>query len=127
MSIHIGEIIKTHVESLKVTQKEFGALIYKHEKTVPDIFERATMSIDLLIIISKGLEKDFLNVFYTEEPMKSLREDEITRLESRIKTLTEKTELLIKELTGKLELIDVQKGNLLLVIERLEEFKKNQL
>lgn len=66
MSIHIGNIIKTHVENKRLTQKEFGALINKHEKTVPDIYDRASMSCDLLVTISDALKIDFLNILYSE-------------------------------------------------------------
>lgn len=119
MPIHIGEIIKARVEHLGLTQKQFGALINKHEKTVPDIYGRPTMSIDLLIAISEALKQDFLTVYYGEEPLQSLREDQITKLQQQVKTLTEKAELLAKELAWKQELIDIQKGYLSLAIERL--------
>jgi plasmid maintenance system antidote protein VapI len=121
MSIHIGRIIQSHVEDRRLTQKEFGALIHKHEKTVPDIYDRATMSIDLLISISGALKKDFLNFFYSEEPMSNLRTDEVTQLQQQVKALNEKTEQQTKELAHKQELIELQKDYLALAIERLED------
>lgn len=131
MAIHIGELIQKEVEAKRLTYKEFGALIHRNEKTIPDIYDRATMSIDLLIIISEALKKDFLRIFYTEEPMKSLREGEtveyqhqMNAITEQVKKITDKAEYLAKELTGKQELIEVLKGYNLLATERLEEFKK---
>lgn len=134
MAIHLGELIQKEVEAKRLTYKEFGALIHRNEKTIPDIYDRASMSIDLLVTISEALKKDFLQVYYTEEPMKSLREGEgveyqqlIKVINEQVKALTDKTEYLSKELMGKQELIDVLKGYLQLSIERLEEYKKNQV
>src|SRR5688572_24243491 len=126
MAIHIGDIIRKEVEAKRLTYKEFGVLIHRNEKTIPDIYDRATMSIDLLITISEALKKDFLYFYYTEEPMKSLRKDEMVKFQvinDQVKVLSEKVEYLTKELTGKQELIDVQKGFILLATERLEDFK----
>jgi len=117
MAIHIGELIQKEVEAKRLTYKEFGTLIHRNEKTIPDIYDRATMSIDLLITISGALKKDFLHMFYTEEPMKSLREDktieyqhQINAMIEQLRVLTDKSEYLTKELTGKQELIDILKG-----------------
>ena len=131
MAIHIGELIQKEVEAKRLTYKEFGALIHRNEKTIPDIYDRATMSIDLLIVISEALKKDFLRIFYTEEPMKSLREGEtveyqyqIKVITEQVKVLTDKAEYMAKELAHKQELIGLQKNYLALAIERLEDFKK---
>lgn len=75
MLIHIGKIIQAQVQNLRLTQKQFGALINKNEKTVPDIYARAIMSIDLLVIISVALKMDFIKFFYEDGPMRSLRAD----------------------------------------------------
>jgi hypothetical protein len=85
MAIHIGDIIRKEVERRRITYKEFGALIHRNEKTIPDIYDRASMSTDLLITISAALRKDFLTVYYTEEPMRSLREDEVAKLQYQVK------------------------------------------
>ena len=89
MGIHLGEVILNEVEANRLTQKEFGALIHRNEKTIPDIYDRASMSIDLLVTISEALKKDFLQVFYTEEPMKSLRDGDGVEYQQQIKVITE--------------------------------------
>lgn len=124
MAIHIGEIVRKEVESQRLTYKEFGALIHRNEKTIPDIYERASMSTDLLIVISAALKKDLLNVFYEEEPMKSLRKDEVAKQQYQVSLLMERIDHLIKELASKQELIDVQRGFLILATEKIEDYKK---
>ena len=124
MAIHIGDIIRKEVESKRITYKKFAALIHKNEKTIPDIYDRMSMSTDLLITISAALRKDLLNVFYDEEPMRSLREDVVAKLQYQVSLLTDKIDHLVKELTSKQELIDVQKGFLVLATEKIEDYKK---
>lgn len=116
MAIHIGELIQKEVESKRLTYKEFGALIHRNEKTIPDIYDRASMSIDLLITISAALKKDFLKVYYTEEPLKSLRDDDVAHsntqvqvLSEQIQKLTEENRLLKIELTFIRDLNEAQK------------------
>jgi hypothetical protein len=116
MAIHIGELIQKEVELKRLTYKEFGALIHRNEKTIPDIYDRASMSIDLLITISAALKRDFLNVYYAEEPLKSLRSDEVGNLKIQIQSLTdqiqkltEENRLLQKELAFTRDLSEAQK------------------
>jgi hypothetical protein len=104
--IHIGSLIQQEVERKRLTYKEFGALIHRNEKTVSDIYDRESMSTDLLLTISGALKVDFLSFYYTEEPLKSLRDDEvgylngqIEKYEEQIQTLIEENRLLQKELS----------------------------
>jgi len=118
--IHIGSLIRKEVERKRLTHKEFGALIHRNEKTIPDIFERASMSIDLLITISLALHTDFLNIYYTEEPLKSLRNNEGTR---QIQKLTEEIKLLQKELILTQELVSSQKDIIAFAKEQIEHYR----
>jgi hypothetical protein len=123
MTIHIGKIIQAEVEFKKLSNKEFGAMIHKSDKTVPDIYDRATMSIDLLVTISAVLKKDFLKVFYNEEPMKSLRDHEIAELTWQIQKLSEENKLLQRELTLIQRLTEAHKETISLAKEQLEDYK----
>jgi hypothetical protein len=122
MGIHIGEMIRAEVQRQGFTYREFGELINKNEKTVPNIFDRTTMTIDLLITISMALQKDFLCIYYQEEPMKSLslRDDEITLLEKEIKKVTEVNERLSKESSLQRETIEALKGQISLMQEKIK-------
>lgn len=97
MPIHIGSLIQQEVEGKRLTYKEFGALIHRNEKTVPDIYDRESMSTDLLLTISGALKVDLLSVYYTEEPLKSLRNDEIGSLNGQIERYKEQIQMLIEE------------------------------
>lgn len=121
--IHLGKLIQKEVQNLRLSYNDFGALIHKNEKTVPNIFERSTMSIDLLITISEALKKDFLNVFYNEEPMKSLRDDQVSQLNDQIQKLNDEINLLKKELFLTQDIRDAQKEIILLAKEQLEQYK----
>ncbi|OQP61803.1 hypothetical protein A3860_30520 [Niastella vici] len=121
--IHIGKIIQAEVENKRLTQKEFGALINKNEKTVPDIYARASVSIDLLVTISVALKKDFLNVFYSEEPMKGLRNDEVSALNGQLQKVIEENKRLQKELALTQNLAEAQKETITLAKEQIEQYK----
>lgn len=116
--IHLGKLIQKEVQNLRLSYKDFGDLIHKNEKTVPNIFERSTMSIDLLIKISEALNKDFLNVFYYEEPMKSLRDDQVSQLNDQIQKLIEVINHLKKELLLTQALREAQKEIIYLLKSR---------
>ena len=130
MAIHVGKLIQKEVELKRLTYREFGELIHRNEKTIPDIYDRASMSIDLLITISAALKKDFLNVFYTEEPMKGLRNDEVVQLNNEIQNstaliqkLTEDNRLLQRELALTQKLTEAQKETISFAKEQIEHYK----
>jgi transcriptional regulator with XRE-family HTH domain len=123
MPVHIGKLIQAEVENKRLTQKEFGALINRNEKTVPDIYERASMSVDLLITISAALNKDFLNIYYDEEPMKSIRNDEITKLRLQIVKSIEENKRLQRELQLVQNLIEAQKEIISFAKEQIKDYK----
>lgn len=124
MPIHIGKLIQQEVENQRLTQKEFGALISKNEKTVPDIYDRPTMAIDLLITISAALKKDFLKLYYDEEPMKSLRDDEVTELNKKIQKVTEENQQLKKELALTRDLAEANKERASLLTDKVIEYER---
>ena len=120
MPIHIGSLIRKEVARKRLTYKEFGALIHRNEKTIPDIFERASMSTDLLIIISLAQYIDFVSVYYNEEPLKNIRSDEGTR---QIHKLAEEIRLLQNELTLTQELVKSQKDTIAFAKEQIALYK----
>jgi hypothetical protein len=118
--IHIGQHIKGEVEVQQLTHKEFGALINKNEKTVPDIYQRVTIPMDLLITISQALKKDFIKLYYDKEPMKSLRVDEVSRLKHQVKIIDDEIEHLERELAFIQEIGKLQKTTILLITEQID-------
>lgn len=124
MSIHVGKIIQAKVEELRLTQREFGDRINRNEKTVPNIYEREHMSTDLLLTIVEALNYDLLKHFYEDEPLKSLRNDEVAQLKNKVLELHEVIKQLQKEVAHKQELVETQKGYLSVVTEQLQEYKR---
>lgn len=127
MPIHIGKIIQAEALHRGLNYKQVGVLIYRSEKSMPLIYKRATMSIDLIIAFSVAFKKDFLKFYYEEEPMKSLRADEISKLQHQVKALTDEIDLLVNELAEKQEMVELQKNYLALANERLEGYKKESM
>lgn len=131
--IHIGNIIEAEVNRKRLTYKEFGALINRSEKTIPDIYDRASISTDLLMTISDALKIDFFSLYYSEDPLKSLRNDEVGQLNTRIQNNTEQIQnlsednrLLQKELALTRELNEAQKEIISLIKEQLADHKTKQ-
>ncbi|MEP7371743.1 MAG: hypothetical protein ABI675_00045 [Chitinophagaceae bacterium] len=127
--IHIGKIIQAEVESKRLSYKDFGALIHKNEKTIPSIYNRATMSIDLLVTISVALKKDFLKFFYDEEPMKSIRDDDFVSLNRQVDKMVEENNRLQRELALTQSLAESQKDTIAFAKEQIEHYqlKLNEL
>lgn len=130
MPIHIGSVIEAEVNRKRLTYKEFGVLIHRNEKTVPDIYDRASMSTDLLLIISEALNIDLFSFYYTEEPLKCLRNEEVALLYNRIQgireqiqKLTEENRLLEKELALTRDLNEAHKEIISFAKEKIENYK----
>lgn len=121
--IHIGEIIKSEVESRRFTQKQFGTLINKNEKTVPDIYDRPSVSTDLLLTICEALGKDLFSVYYNEDPLKRLRQDEVSKLKGQIQNLNEEINRLKRELELSQSLADARKETIFILKEHLTQTK----
>ena len=128
--MHIGSMIEAEVVRKRLTYKEFGALIHRNEKTIPDIYDRAAMSTDLLITICDALKKDFLCLYYSEEPMKSLRHDEVAHLNSQVQKyaeqmqkIKEENNRLQRELALTQDLVESQKDTIAFAKEQIEQYK----
>lgn len=118
---HIGQIIESIAAQKGYTQKQVGALINKHEKTVADIYKRDAIATDLLLVICKAFETDLFEVFYKEEPLTGFRRNEITRLNNRIQRLTERNQNLEERLNLAMMTIEAYKRASMMkeILERL--------
>ena len=125
MPIHIGNIIKAILKERRLTYKAFGALINKSKQTIPDILKRETMAVDLLVTISVALKVDLYNYYYEEEALKSLREDELTKLKLELQKRDEKIERLQNELALTKDLSETQKSLLSVVTGKNTSYGQN--
>ena len=95
MPIHIGELIKSKAEERKLSLETVGKLINRTRQTVADIYKRQSIDTALLVDISRAFEFDFLEVYYDEEPLKSMKDKALAPLKKEIEKL--KKELSFKE------------------------------
>lgn len=123
MSLKIGEIIRLKAENRGLTQKSFGKLINKHEKTVANIYKRVNIDVRLLCRISGALEYDFFQHYYEEEPLKSLRQNEVKKLQDEIESLKANIDNQQQELKKQQKYIDSQEDRIQLMKEREAEYK----
>ena len=66
--IHIGTIIEGKLKEKSMTVTEFADKINRERSTVYDIFTRKSIDTELLVLISKALDYDFIRtVYYGEE------------------------------------------------------------
>ena len=105
MSISIGEKIKEFAEGKGLSQKQFGALINRHEKTVANIYQRKTIDTELLLIICKATDHDFFKYYYQFEPLKSIRKLELEGFKQEIEDLK-------KSINQKDSIINLQAENI---------------
>ncbi len=83
----LGEYIKYLVEEQNITLTELGKKINKTSQNVLDIYKRTAIDSDLLISISKVLNKNVFEYFDQIEPIQTFRQQEIAQWESRIAAL----------------------------------------
>jgi predicted transcriptional regulator len=86
-NVHIGTIIREKLKEKSMSVTEFATKINRERSTIYDIFERKSIDIELLVIISKTLDYDFIrSIYYDEETSSTIfiavktKEEEITKL-----------------------------------------------
>lgn len=94
MPIEIGLIIKREYKKQGLSINDFGKSINRHPKTVVNIFKRKTIDTELLVSISTALNHDFFQYYYNDEPLKSMKEHGMKKINSELNQL--RTELSLK-------------------------------
>jgi hypothetical protein len=117
---HIGEILKSIIEEQNLSYPQVGARIRKSGKTVPSYFSKSSLQLDLILTFCGALKVDLLKPFYEEEPLKSLRNDEITKLNNNNQKLTGENQHLREKLELAMDVIDAYKKAFILkdILER---------
>jgi plasmid maintenance system antidote protein VapI len=62
--IHIGQLIKAKLTESNISITEFARRIHCERSNVYSIFKRKSIDIELLILISKSLNFDFIHEYY---------------------------------------------------------------
>jgi transcriptional regulator with XRE-family HTH domain len=87
MSIHIGQLIKEKVTEKRLSQEALGKMINTTKQNVGNIYKRRSIDTQLLLKLCVVLEHNFFEAFYSEEPLKTMRQKEIEAFTNEIKTL----------------------------------------
>ena len=87
MSIHIGQIIKERVTEKRLSQEALGKMINTTKQNVGNIYKRRSIDTQLLLKLCVVLEYNFFEVYYSEEPLKTMRQKEIEAFNNEIRVL----------------------------------------
>ena len=87
MSIHIGQIIKERVTEKRLSQEALGKMINTTKQNVGNIYKRRSIDTQLLLKLCVVLEYNFFEVYYSEEPLKAMRQKEVESFNNEIKAL----------------------------------------
>ncbi|HEX6180553.1 MAG TPA: hypothetical protein VFZ47_04865 [Chitinophagaceae bacterium] len=87
MSIHIGQIIKERVTEKRLSQEALGKMINTTKQNVGNIYKRRSIDTQLLLKLCVVLEYNFFEVYYSEEPLKTMRQKEIEAFNNEIRAL----------------------------------------
>lgn len=98
--VHIGSKIKSQAELIGLGATKFGEHLNRSRENVYDLYGRETVDTGLLLACCKILNHDFFQYYYEEDPMHTLREDEIAAWNAKLDTLrddiTQRDQLLEK-------------------------------
>lgn len=109
MAMKIGQLIKEVAVRQGLSQKEFGEKINRTKQGVASIYNRSTIAVDLLILISEKLDFDFFAELYKIPPLSKFKEKETAIWENKIAGLLEKVTSQEKLIEGKDETLLLQR------------------
>lgn len=90
----IGEFVKNLAEEANLTPTAFGKKINSTLNNVKDIYKRSSIDSELLLQISKGLNKSAFAYYDDKEPIASLKKAELDEWNSKIEKLNSRIERL---------------------------------
>lgn len=120
MSIHIGQIIKERVTEKRLSQEALGKMINTTKQNVGNIYKRRSIDTQLLLKLCVVLEYNFFEVYYNEEPLKSMREKEVESFTNEIKALQDT----IRQKDDHIKYLEEIKSSNNKIISLLEEEKE---
>jgi len=107
MKIHIGKLIRKHLEEIGQTKSEFARRINTSPQNIYGIFKRQSIDSELLRTISQCLKFDFFQYYSTTAMVKGDDKTIITALEMQKELDQVKTEIeLLKKENGYLKEIN---------------------
>jgi transcriptional regulator with XRE-family HTH domain len=125
MAINIGQLIKEKVTEKRLSQDALGKMINTTKQNVGDIYKRRSIDTQLLLKLCIVLEHDFFEVFYTEEPLKSIRKKEIDEFNNEIRALQNAIKQRDERIKDLEEIMNSNKKVITYLEEQREQYKKN--
>lgn len=124
MSIHIGQIIKEKVTEKRLSQEALGKMINTTKQNVGNIYKRRHIDTELLLKLCAVLEYNFFEVFYAEEPLKSMRKKETDLYSAEINRLKHTIQLKEERIKDLEEIMSSNKKVISYLEEEREKYKK---
>jgi len=110
MPVHIGTIIKEEAQGQGLTSAQVADMInVKNYQNVDYDYKKESLPIDKILLYSEALKKNFIAPYYSEEPLKTYREQEFAEWQAKISELQEKLDQAERLLAAKEETIATQK------------------
>jgi hypothetical protein len=97
MDIHIGKLIKEKLKDNQIPVVKFASIINTTRENVYGIFKRKSIDTELLIKISKALQFNFFEPFYSELNIELDIDNNITINSKEAKPTVNEVEYLKKE------------------------------
>lgn len=88
MATHIGKKIEERAAALGLGPTELAKKLNTTRKNIYNIFAREIVDSPLLLLCCKVLNHDFFQYFYDEYPLRSFKEAEIEKWQSKISHLS---------------------------------------
>jgi len=117
MSINIGQKIKEKATEKRLSQEAIGERINTTKQNVGNIYKRASIDTQLLLKLCEVLEFNFFELYYTQEPLKSMRDKEIDALNKQIKELQQE----VKQRDQRIEDLEEKNADKKKLINAFEE------
>src|SRR5215213_4709293 len=124
MSIHIGQLIKEKVTEKRLSQEALGKMINTTKQNVGNIYKRRSIDTQLLLKLCIVLEYNFFEVYYSEEPLKTMRKKEIDAIDGEIKALQNIIRQKDERIKDLEEIMNSNKKVISLLEEEKEQYKR---
>ena len=126
MPVNIGAIIKAKTLERNLSQEKLGKLINKSKQNVNDIFKRKSIDTELLLKLCDVLQYNFFEHYYEEEPLKSMRNEDLQRFKKLIDELTAGNAYKDEKIKNLNEIIESNRELLTILKEERARYKQEK-
>jgi transcriptional regulator with XRE-family HTH domain len=124
MAIHIGQIIKEKATEQRLSQDAIGQRINTTKQNVGNIYKRSSIDTQLLLKLCAVFEFNFFELYFQEEPLKSMRNKELEKMQSEINSLQDALSQREQRIRDLEESINDKKKMISFLEEEREQYRK---